>query len=129
MLAGVLTGCATAPSALRTSADTAQVQQDLLAGESAGGSVGRIVYSERLDLVPPASLRVALFHNDPPQEELHARYGPYVQSKGWSLVCVLDRGKQKLFVLLAQDGTFVRFSFLSLDDPQAIACRQRGRQV
>lgn len=120
----LLGGCAHQPMDKEESAFHEQVTDAILLGKGRKVRPYKVVYLANPRYSP---YRVLLWGvRRDLQGVLQMAYGRYVLRKGWTILCIRDREKNKVVITLVHNGEFLSFRFDPPNSPRSRACRAKG---
>lgn len=126
LAAALLAGCVHEPPVDKEQvAFYDEVTNGILLGDGGKAKPNRVVYVANPRIPPFRTLYLGVRYSSV-DAELFKEYGKRILLKGWTILCVRDNEKKKLFIFLVQDGKFLSYRLEPFDSPKDMACRAKG---
>ena len=120
-LMALLAGCAHQPLDTEEAAFYPRIMDSILLSDGGEAKPNKVVYVENPKVPPFRALDFGVRSGS--VQRLYAdAFGSYVLPKGWTVLCLKDKEKEKILIALVHDGQFQNFRLVSYESPRGNAC-------
>ena len=127
-VASFLAGCAHQPLDKEEAAFYPRIMDSILLADGGEAKPNKVVLVENPRVPPFRALDFGV-RSGSVQRVYADAFGSYVLPRGWTVLCLNDKEKDKILIALVHDGQFQNFRLVERNSPRGKACRARGSKA
>lgn len=127
-LAALAAGCAHQPLDTEEAAFYPRIMDSILLSDGGEARPNKVVYVENPKVPPFRALDFGV-RSGSVQRVYADAFGKHVLPKGWTVLCLNDKEKEKILIALVHDGQFQNFRLVERNSPRGKACQAKGNRA